>query len=80
MNPVAMENSGEKHDTARGKPYRAIANRHLALSTKRTGTQRKTKVSHDMYIVHTAVGEKACLGTKQRQTVKKNQARSLIHC
>ena len=23
MNPVAMENAGEKHDTARGKLYRA---------------------------------------------------------
>ena len=45
MNPVATENVGEKHDTARGKPYRAIANRHLALSAKRTGTQRRTKVS-----------------------------------
>ena len=34
MNPVATENAGKKHDTARGKPYRAIANRHLALSAK----------------------------------------------
>ena len=39
MNPVATENVGEKHDTARGKPYRTIANRYLALSAKRIGTQ-----------------------------------------
>ena len=30
MNPVATENAGEKHDTARGKLYHAITNRHLA--------------------------------------------------
>ena len=44
MNPVAMENAGEKHDTFRGKLYRVIANRHLVLLAKRTGTQRRTKV------------------------------------
>ena len=37
MNPVTMENAGEKHDTARGKPCHAITNQHLALSAKRTG-------------------------------------------
>ena len=62
MNPVATENAGKKHGTARGKPYRAIANLHLALSTKRTGTQQRTKVKlHDTCIVCTAVGEKARL-------------------
>ena len=45
MNPVATENVGEKHDTARGKLYRAIENRHLTLLAKRTGTQRRTKAS-----------------------------------
>ena len=45
MNPVATENVGKKHNTARGKPYRAIANLHLVLSVKRTGIQRRTKVS-----------------------------------
>ena len=61
MNPVATENAGEKHDTARGKLYHAIANRHLALSAKRTGTQRRT---HDTCIVCSVVGEKAHLRTK----------------
>ena len=46
MNPVATENVGEKHDTVKGKSYRAIANQYLALSAKRNGTQRRTKVGH----------------------------------
>ena len=45
MNLVATVNASEKLDTARGKLYRAIANYYLALSAKRIGTQRRTKVS-----------------------------------
>ena len=36
----------EKHNKASGKPHCTIANQHLALSVKRTGTQRRTKAAH----------------------------------
>ena len=44
MNPVTTENAGEKHDTARGKLYRAITIRHLVLSAKRTETQGRSMI------------------------------------
>jgi len=65
INSVNLENAGGK---ASGKPYHIITNRHLVLSGKRTGTQRKTKVRRFVYdtsIVHTAIGKKAHLGMKQ---------------
>ena len=65
---------GQKHDTAKGEPYHAIANWHLMWSAKRTEIQ-----IHYMCIVHTVIGKKAHLGTKWHQTVK-NLACSLIHC
>jgi len=40
-----LQNVGEKHDKAYREPYHAITNQHLVLSAKRTGTQRRTKVS-----------------------------------
>jgi len=44
MNPGCSENAGEEHDKASGKLFCAIANRHLALSAKRTEIQKRTKV------------------------------------
>ena len=52
--------------------HRATANRHLGLSAKRNGTQRRIKIVHDACIVRTAVCQKAHLGTKQHRTVKKS--------
>ena len=40
---------------------------HQALSVKRIGTQRRTKVVHDTCIACLAVDEKAHLKTKQRE-------------
>jgi len=42
MNPGCFR---KKHDKASGKPHCAIANQHLALSAKRIGAQRRTKVA-----------------------------------
>ena len=41
MNPVTTENASKKPDTARGKPYLAIANQHLTLSVKRNAWNTK---------------------------------------
>ena len=46
---VALENMGEKHDKAGGKPYCTIANQHLTLSGERQ--------VHNTCIVRTAVGK-----------------------
>jgi len=40
-----LENAGEELDKVSGKPYCAITNQHLAVSAKRTGTQRGAKVT-----------------------------------
>ena len=49
-----------------GKPYCAIANQILALSAKRTGTQRRRKAVYgDVYIVRTVVGKMTRLRMKQ---------------
>jgi len=63
---------GKEHNKASEKLYCATANRHLVLSAKRTGTQKRTKIFHDICIVHTAVGEKARFEMKQHQPMKKS--------
>jgi len=48
VNPVGTENLDEKHHKARESciaTLPAFADQHLSLSAKRTGTQRRTKVS-----------------------------------
>ena len=68
-----------KHATAWGKPYRAIVNRHLALSVKRTGTQRRTKVS-PWYMHCTCCGWRKDASQDEAEFEQwKNQAHSLIH-
>ena len=42
---IALENLREKYDKVNVKPYHSIANRYLVLSEKRTGAQRRTKIS-----------------------------------
>ena len=60
--------------TATGKPHRTIVNQNLVFSAERTGTQIKggQMQVHDVCIVCTVVGEKAHLGMKRCQTVKKS--------
>ena len=62
-----------KHTKARGKPHCTITHQYLKLAALSAKTQRRTKVN-PWYkcIVCTAVCEKACLGTKQIQIVKKS--------
>ena len=54
MNPGPFGNA-EEHDKAGRKPYCIIANQHLALTAKRTGTRRRTKVftsiMHVLYVL-----------------------------
>ena len=54
LNMVDTRSTGVKHDTAYGKPYHAIANRHLAFSGKRTCKS----MMHTLYSahIHTAFG------------------------
>ena len=73
INSVTMENMSNMHDS-KWKPYCGIVIQHLrlTLSQKRAGTQRRTMVDDNgRCIVHTVVGEKACLGTKRHPTIKK---------
>ena len=68
LNTVDTENTGGKHALPEGN-HISLLQRHIVLSAKRTGTQRRT---NDTRIVHTADGERVRLRMKQHQTVKKS--------
>ena len=58
----AMETTGDKHDS---QLYYTVMNQHLALSAKSKGGQKEVHDACILCTLCTAVGERACLETKQ---------------
>ena len=63
---------GIKHNKASGKPYRAIANQHLALLAKISGTQKDKGKSmmHVFYILQLAKGASRDEATSNSEEIK----------
>ena len=77
INPVATENTGDKHNSQHS--HREAASCYREPTPCTASYQRKElehrggqKQVHDACIVHTAVGKKAHLKTKQHRTVRKS--------